>query len=90
MVSILASIRYTDRGETNDQDHSHASRHLPILWPQEARTQAKTDVYYGPYQLSNWRPKHTMQALNEFPEAADIVEQIEQLVKTREAIKAAP
>lgn len=54
------------------------------------RTEAKTEVYYGPMQLNHWRPKHSMQALNEFPGAASIVERIEALIKAREAVKAAP
>lgn len=58
--------------------------------PHEERTQAKTDVYYGPMQLNHWREKHSKQALQEFPEAAQYVREIEQLVKAREAVKAAP
>lgn len=63
---------------------------LYLAMPRDQRTEAKTEVYYGPSQLNHWRPKHSRQALNEFPEAAGIVEEIEQLVAAREAVKAAP
>lgn len=54
------------------------------------RTEAKTEVYYGPYQLNHWRPKHSMLVLNEFPSLAATVKEIEDLVAAREAVKAAP
>lgn len=54
------------------------------------RTEAKTAIYYGPYQLSHWRPKHAEAALREFPQLANVVEEINELVKAREAVKAAP
>lgn len=54
------------------------------------RTQAKTDVYYGPYQLNHWRPKHSAAVLKEFPALASTVAEIEALVKARDAVKAAP
>lgn len=54
------------------------------------RTEAKTEVYYGPYQLSHWRPKHSAAALREFPQLAAVVAEIDALVKEREAVKNAP
>jgi hypothetical protein len=61
-----------------------------LALPEGQRTEAKTEVYYGPYQLNHWRPKHSMLVLNEFPSLAETVTQIEALVKAREAVKAAP
>jgi hypothetical protein len=55
--------------------------------PNAERTQAKSDVYYGPGQLNHWRTRHAEAALREFPEAAGIVERINELVKQREEIK---
>lgn len=54
------------------------------------RTEAKTAIYYGPYQLSHWRPKHAEAVLREFPQLAAVVEEINMLVAAREAVKAAP
>jgi hypothetical protein len=61
-----------------------------LALPHDARTEAKTEVYYSPMQLSHWRPKHSAAALKEFPEVAALVTEIEDLIKTREAVKAAP
>lgn len=62
---------------------------LYLALPNDKRTEAKTAVYYGPYQLSHWRAKHAEAALREFPEAASIVERITKLVAEREVIKTA-
>jgi hypothetical protein len=61
-----------------------------LALPHDQRTEAKTEVYYGPYQLNHWRPKHSAAALKEFPELAATVKTIEELVAAREAVKAAP
>lgn len=61
-----------------------------LALPHAERTEAKTEVYYGPYQLNHWRPKHSMLVLNEFPSLASVVADIEALVKAREAVKNAP
>lgn len=58
--------------------------------PNDKRTEAQTEVYYGPYQLNHWRAKHSAAVLNEFPSLASTVAEIEALVKAREAVKAAP
>lgn len=60
-----------------------------LALPDAQRTEAKTAIYYGPMQLSHWRPKHAEAALREFPKAANIVERINALVAQREAIKTA-
>lgn len=67
-----------------------AIQEIYLALPHGQRTEAKTEVYYGPMGLHQWRAKHSAQALKEFPQAADLVAQIEELVKAREAIKAAP
>lgn len=61
-----------------------------LALPNSERTEAKTEVYYGPYQLNHWRAKHSALVLNEFPQLASTVAEIEALVKAREAVKAAP
>lgn len=61
-----------------------------LALPESERTEAKTEVYYGPYQLNHWRPKHSEAVLREFPQAAGTVLYIQELVAAREAIKAAP
>jgi hypothetical protein len=61
-----------------------------LALPHAERTEAKTEVYYGPYQLNHWRAKHSAAVLNEFPSLASTVAEIEALVKAREAVKAAP
>lgn len=61
-----------------------------LALPHSERTEAKNEVYYGPYQLNHWRAKHSMQALNEFPSLASTVTEIEALVAAREAVKNAP
>lgn len=50
----------------------------------------RMEVYYAPMYPHQWKPKHSALALKEFPQAAEIVAKIEELVKVREAIKAAP
>jgi len=69
--------------------HSKLQR-LYLAMPHTQRTEANTEVYYGPSMLHQWRAKHSAAALKEFPEAVDLVAKIEELVKAREAIKAAP
>lgn len=61
-----------------------------LALPRDARTEAKTEIYYGPTYLNHWRAKHSEAVLREFPKAANIVTEIEQLVAAREAVKAAP
>lgn len=56
----------------------------------DSRTEAQREVYYGPMQLNHWRARHSVEALREFPAAAPYVAEIEQLVKARDAVKAAP
>jgi len=47
-----------------------------------------TELYYGVYSLSHWRTKHSELALKLYGDAARAaVEQIEALVKAREAVK---
>lgn len=58
--------------------------------PHAERTKAQDEVYWGPSELHHWRPKHSAKALEVFPQAAEIVANIEALVKAREAVKAAP
>jgi hypothetical protein len=50
----------------------------------------RTEVYYAPMYPHQWKAKHSALALKEFPQAAAIVAEIEQLVAAREAVKAAP
>lgn len=61
-----------------------------LALPREQRTEAKTAVYYGPMQLSHWRPKHGAAVVKEFPALTPVVQDIEALVTERERIKAAP
>ena len=70
-----------------------AKRQLKDLFlaiPHDKRTPAQDEVYWGPMDLYQWKPKHSAKALEAFPESAQIVATIEELVKAREAIKAAP
>jgi hypothetical protein len=70
-----------------DKAH-HMLQDMYLALPHDKRTEAKTEVYYGPMQLNHWRPKHAVAALREFPEAASIVTTINNLVTMRDAIKA--
>lgn len=72
------------------EKHIGALQAMFLALPRGERTQAKTDVYYAPHNLCNWRPKHSAAALKEFPQAASLITEIEQLVAAREAVKAAP
>lgn len=54
------------------------------------RTEARTQVYYGPYQLSNWNAKRAAAALAAFPQAAALVTEMNELAAARLAVKAAP
>lgn len=58
--------------------------------PHAERTAAQDEVYWGPSELHNWRPRHSAQALKVFPQSKDIIARIEELYKAREAVKAAP
>lgn len=49
----------------------------------------QNDVYYG-WDLHVWKPKHSAMVLKAFPQAAEIVKEIEVLAKAREAVKNAP
>lgn len=46
-----------------------------------------TDLYYGAHSLSQWRAKHSALALELYPQAVEVVQQIEALVRAREAVK---
>jgi hypothetical protein len=61
-----------------------------LALPHEERTEAKTEIYYGPMQLNHWRPKHSAAVLKEFPQLATVVANIEALVVERERVKNAP
>lgn len=67
----------------------HAIQGAYLELPNDKRTEAKTAIYYGPYQLSHWRPKHSHAVLTEFPSLASVVDTIDALVAEREAVKAA-
>jgi hypothetical protein len=45
------------------------------------------EIYYGPNYLNGWRAKHSQAVRVFFPELEAVVVEIEQLVKTREAVK---
>lgn len=57
--------------------------------PSAQRTEEATEVYYCPMYPHQWKPKHSVLTLKVFPELAEVVAQIEQLVKVREEIKKA-
>lgn len=61
-----------------------------LAMPSDQRTDANTAVYYAPMYPHQWKPKHSAAALREFPQAAAIVAQIEELVTARESVKSAP
>lgn len=65
-------------------------QNLCLEIPHAFRTKAQDEVYWGPSELHHWRAKHSAKALEVFPQAAEIVANIEALVKAREAVKAAP
>lgn len=54
---------------------------------ERADNKPATELYYGVHSLSQWRPKHSAQALKLYPQSAEVVQEIEQLVRTREAVK---
>jgi hypothetical protein len=58
--------------------------------PNDVRTDAQAEVYYSPMYPHQWKPRHSAAALKEFPQAAEIVAVIEELVRAREAVKVAP
>lgn len=58
--------------------------------PHDDRTEAQNAIYWGPMQLSHWRPKHGAAVIKEFPALTPIVQDIEALVAERARIKAAP
>jgi hypothetical protein len=47
------------------------------------------EIYYGPAGLHAWRAKHSVSVRKFFPQLEQVVIAIEQLVKAREAVKAA-
>jgi len=53
-------------------------------------TEEQNNIYWGPMQLSHWRPKHGALVVKVFPAAAPLVQDIETLVAERLRIKAAP
>lgn len=57
------------------------------LWTDLQKLQ--NEVYYG-WSLHVWKAKHSEKTLKAFPQAAEIVKEIEQLVKAREAVKNTP
>lgn len=68
-----------------------AIQNLCLAIPHDQRTEAQNALYYGmPHDLHNWRVKHSAQVIKEFPQAAEFVAEIEQLVAAREAVKDAP
>lgn len=60
---------------------------LYLATPRDQQTKEATAFYYGVQSLSQWRPKHSALALKLYPQAAELVQEIEELAKTREAIK---
>lgn len=48
-----------------------------------------TDIYYGPASLNNWRAKHSATARKFFPQLEPTIQLIEELAKTRLAVKSA-
>ena len=57
--------------------------------PNADRTEAQENVYWGMPDLHNWKAKHAELATGVFPQSAEQVRQIEDLVKLRAAIKSA-
>lgn len=86
----IARKNALDKLNRNFDLQKGALQDLCLNVPDAERTEAQNEVYYGPMELHQWRPKHSAKALEAFPQAAKIVADIEMLVKTREAIKAAP
>lgn len=65
-------------------------RSLCLVPPNEARTDEQDNVYWSiPFNLHQWRAKHTALVLGVFPEAVSITVQIEELVELRNTIKSA-
>lgn len=78
-----------DALDTISRSYEKAVRKIQAIYlalPHEERTEEMTKVYYSP-QCHCWRPRHAVAALKCFPEAKELVEEIEQLIKAREAIK---
>jgi hypothetical protein len=48
------------------------------------------DLYYAANELHQWRPKHSAAARALYPALAAVVDDVDALVKAREAVKAAP
>jgi len=57
--------------------------------PHAERTQPQDDVYWGLPDLHNWKQKHAELVMQVFPQAVDILGQIEDMAKLRAAIKGA-
>jgi len=53
------------------------------------RTEAQNELYWGLPDLHNWKAKHAELSTRVFPQSADQVSQIEDLVNLRAAIKGA-
>jgi hypothetical protein len=60
---------------------------LYLRSPDRHSDKEATSLYYGVSSLSQWRPKHSALALRLYPQAAEVVQRIEALAKTREAVK---
>lgn len=72
------------------EQQTHKLQAIYLNVPNVARTEEMTAVYYAPMYPHQWKAKHSAAALKVFPQAAEIVKAIEELVAAREAVKAAP
>lgn len=68
----------------------HQVMDMYLAIPTADRTEAQDQVYWTPTDLYQYRTKHGVAMIKEFPQSADIVKEIEELVVARAAIKAAP
>lgn len=64
-------------------------QNLYLEIPHAERTEAQENVYWGMPDLHNWKAKHAELATSVFPQSAEQVRQIEDLVNLRAAIKSA-
>lgn len=65
-------------------------QHIYLGWDEAKRQEVSIDAYYLPMYPHQWKARHSALCLKAFPQAADVIKEIEELVAAREAVKAAP
>jgi len=76
-----------DRLSREYEKAHHDLQKMYLAMSNAERTEERTELYYGPNQLNNWRPRHSEAARRYFPGSDAIVARIEALVQAREAVK---